>query len=423
MTQQTPITNTSGSYQFWLPYSDIVCEAFERCNIKAPSLSQPQLRSAYRSINLAQQTWTNRGVNLWARDLQTIPLVAGQATYELPSNTIQLLDVYLRNFPQTTTSNINPGFTASPESNLVALDWANHGLSPGNWINIVVPITVGGIILSGYYQVSQVLNANALSFEAATVGSFSDNPGGVPQFQATQDNPYIQVYFPYHGLQPGNLFPVSVPVSVGGFTLSGSYAVVGVIDQNNFTITGTPPIYLVDDQGNWIVDSDGNKISTNGATSTQTVNMNNTQVQIQAQTPNSSPTDRILYPISETDYAAIPNKFVQGAPTSFYYDRKSPIPKITLWQLPSSTGIYVLQYYRTRQLQDGIIQGLGTPDIPYRFFEAMCADLAARLAQKFAPDQFLALKALAKVEWDEAAVSDTERVPLYIAPSMEDYWS
>jgi hypothetical protein len=39
--------------------------------------------------------WSNEGVNLWAVDLQTVPLVAGQATYNVPLNTVTMLDTYI----------------------------------------------------------------------------------------------------------------------------------------------------------------------------------------------------------------------------------------------------------------------------------------------------------------------------------------
>lgn len=234
--------STSGTYNFNLSNMDVILEAFERAQVKPTALTNDQMISAYRSINIGMQTWANRGVNLWAVDLITLDLVVGQATYPLPSNTVQILDIYLR-----------------------------------------------------------------------------------------------------------------------------------------YTDTSTSP---------------------------------------------PTTTDRLLYPLSRTDYAAIPNKGFQGGPNTFWFDRLSPIPTITFWLVPNqgvSDG-YTVQIYRTRRLQDANLTGAETLEIPYRFLDAVATDLAARLAQKFNPALWTQLKLDAKMAWDEAAAEDTERVSMFLTPDFEGYY-
>lgn len=47
-------------------------------------------------LNTLFSRLNNMGPNLWTVDLQSIPLVQGSATYSVPAETIQILDVYIR---------------------------------------------------------------------------------------------------------------------------------------------------------------------------------------------------------------------------------------------------------------------------------------------------------------------------------------
>lgn len=85
---------TSGTTTFNLDLSEIVEEAFERCG--AELRTGYDLRTARRSLNLLLADWANRGINLWAIDSGTIPLVAGTATYSLPSDTVDLIEHVIR---------------------------------------------------------------------------------------------------------------------------------------------------------------------------------------------------------------------------------------------------------------------------------------------------------------------------------------
>ncbi len=227
---------TSGTTTFFPSNIDFVIEAFDRIQIRPTALTRAQLVSAYRSINYALQTWSNRGVNLWAVDLQSTPLIAGQGQYTCPSDTMQVLDVYM----------------------------------------------------------------NTLS--------------------------------------------------------------------------------------------------------------------------SGDPIGRVLYPMSRTDYAALPDKLQQGTPSVFWFDKLSPAPVFNLWAVPNASSTWTLNYYRLRRIQDAQFAAGQTADIPYRFLEALVADVAARLAQKFNPQLWPALKLEAKAQWDEAAQADIEKVTMYLQPDFSSYY-
>ena len=85
---------TSGTQTFNLDLSEIVEEAFERCG--AELRTGYDLRTARRSLNLLFADWANRGINLWTVEQGSITFVPGQATYNLPIYTVDLLEHVIR---------------------------------------------------------------------------------------------------------------------------------------------------------------------------------------------------------------------------------------------------------------------------------------------------------------------------------------
>jgi hypothetical protein len=85
---------TSGTSAFNLNLNDLVEEAFERCG--AELRTGYDLRTARRSLNLLTIEWANRGINLWTIEQGSIPLVQGQIVYDLPIDTIDLLEHVVR---------------------------------------------------------------------------------------------------------------------------------------------------------------------------------------------------------------------------------------------------------------------------------------------------------------------------------------
>jgi hypothetical protein len=80
---------TSGTTAFNMDFTEIAEEAWERAGREMRS--GYDLRTARRSMNLMTIEWQNRGINLWTIDEGTINLVQGTAQYDLPADTIDLL--------------------------------------------------------------------------------------------------------------------------------------------------------------------------------------------------------------------------------------------------------------------------------------------------------------------------------------------
>lgn len=81
---------TSGLSNFNLDLSNIIEEAFERCGQQLRS--GYDFRTARRSLDLLTVEWANRGVNLWTIEQGSIALNYNQASYDLPVDTIDLLE-------------------------------------------------------------------------------------------------------------------------------------------------------------------------------------------------------------------------------------------------------------------------------------------------------------------------------------------
>lgn len=134
------------------------------------------------------------------------------------------------------------------------------------------------------------------------------------------------------------------------------------------------------------------------------------------------PQDRLIFPISRTEYASYVNKTQEGVPNVFWFDRLIS-PTFTLWYVPDQTGVYTVNYYRCTQPQDVALASGQTPAIPYRFIDAMVAGLAHRLARIYAPTLEQLRKADADEAWRIAATQDVENVALNIVPGMSGYWA
>ena len=137
-------------------------------------------------------------------------------------------------------------------------------------------------------------------------------------------------------------------------------------------------------------------------------------------TTGSTITDRIILPVSRTEYASYPNKIQQGFPTTYWFDRLLS-PNVTLWPVPDGTQTY-LCYYAVQRIQDANMNGVEQLDIPPIWLEAMVYGLAERLAMVWAPERATAMKAFADEAYNIAAQQNVETAQQYISPQLSGYW-
>jgi hypothetical protein len=142
---------------------------------------------------------------------------------------------------------------------------------------------------------------------------------------------------------------------------------------------------------------------------------------VQIDNGSSQPIDRVIMPVSRTEYASYPNKEQQGFTTVFWFDRLIS-PTVTLWPVPDGYSAQTLKYYRVRQIQDANLQNAQNVEIPYLWLEAFAYGLASRVAQIWSPDKLQFLKPLADEAYQIAAAQNVETAQQYISPMISGYF-
>lgn len=130
--------------------------------------------------------------------------------------------------------------------------------------------------------------------------------------------------------------------------------------------------------------------------------------------------DRIILPISRTEYASYPNKAQQGFPTTYWQDRLIS-STVTLWPVPDGTQTS-LKYYQLKQIDDADFADGQTVNIPPYFLEAFVYGLAQRLALIWSPDRVAMLKPLADESYQIAAEQNIETSDFYFSPTISGYF-
>ena len=85
---------TSGTATFNLDIAEIAEEAYERAGLELRS--GYDMRTARRSLNLLAAEWSNLGLNLWTIATDSVVLTPGTNVYNLPADTIDVIEHVIR---------------------------------------------------------------------------------------------------------------------------------------------------------------------------------------------------------------------------------------------------------------------------------------------------------------------------------------
>ncbi len=138
----------------------------------------------------------------------------------------------------------------------------------------------------------------------------------------------------------------------------------------------------------------------------------------------NTPTEIPIARLNRDDYTALPNKSFEGRPLQFWFDRQINQPIMRLWPIPNATAeTQQIVVWRHRYIMD-----VGTMtqelEIPQRWFDAIVALLASKLAEE-TPEVDAGLmpildakaeKALAQAEAEER-----DNSPIYWQPQISMY--
>ena len=144
--------------------------------------------------------------------------------------------------PQVERSNVAVDVTTTTSSNAVVITDAGSNITNYDSVFVLTHISVGGIIIFGFYRTYQVSANTYEIYLLDTLGnpliplSAVSNGGAVAEFDTTSGSSVVEVTLADHGYSVGDTYPILISTSVGGVTLLGNYSVRQVISSSQFTI-------------------------------------------------------------------------------------------------------------------------------------------------------------------------------------------
>ena len=134
----------------------------------------------------------------------------------------------------TSTSQPNPKLVTVIDASLTGVTTIYDGV----YFN--TPISVGGLILSGFYSIiAPIVSATSYTIAAAKNATSTVNNGGaVPTFKTTSGSAVVEVGLIAHGLANNDTINFPIATTANGITIVGSYVATVASDADKFTITG-----------------------------------------------------------------------------------------------------------------------------------------------------------------------------------------
>lgn len=356
------MATTSNSYLFGTntQLDDLFREAYERIGIIGNDQTPLNIQSAIMSGNLELSSWPGRGLNLWLVQQQMFSIYVGQPTYTLPINTVRVLEVVA-----TQPVRLNSGGTPA----------SSAGGNPGNCFD-----------------------------PQQTAGCVQTAPNGNISYDYGSGNAYSILYV---GI---------TPLANSSYTLAVDYSFDNV---NWTTVYQSPQQNYQAFQIKWFVIQQS--LNARAWRIRETAGATLSIQQIYFTQPTTYGTgDRLLNPLSRSEYVSIPTKLTQGFPSGYYFNQIIP-PTITLWPTPPVNNTQTNILYTNYSYAQDITQMFQTVQIPQRFYDALVAGLSARLAMKFATDKLNIMEAKANEAYAIAAKTDFENVTLRFEPDFQAY--
>ena len=133
--------------------------------------------------------------------------------------------------------------------------------------------------------------------------------------------------------------------------------------------------------------------------------------------------DAPLTSMNRDDYTLLNNKFSQGVPNQYYFEKKIE-SAISFWPVPSDETNYVV-LWRHRAIQD-VGSLTNKLEIPNRWFNAITWMLAKNLAYELkgvAADRIQLVSLEAEKAQSQAELGESDGAPMFIKPNISGYTS
>lgn len=197
-----------------------------------------QKLNGWQRITSTQLVGTARGLFAWA-DLQGVGYIAAGTEQRLQVwNAGTIYDIT----PVVATDNLNNPFSTVVNTPTVTIHDIPTEPNVGDWIDIVTPASIDGLLLKGFYQINSIVDSAHFTISAPTnATSTVNNSGFTALFTTTNGSADVKVTLNNNGLAPGGIYTVYVSTTVATIVLFGDFLVQSIIDANNFMITGPSP--------------------------------------------------------------------------------------------------------------------------------------------------------------------------------------
>ena len=181
-------------------------------------------------------SYTPRVILSWADLNGNVYTAAGtdKSIYVIENGTLSDLT------PTLLVTNNSPNFSTQAGSATVTVVDLSGDLVVGTYIDLVTPVSVGGLILQNGHQIESVISGQAYTITASSnATSTVPNGGAVAIYSTTSGGTAVNVLLKNHGLVVGSQWTEAISTAVGGLTIKGNYIVTAIVDANNFTINAT----------------------------------------------------------------------------------------------------------------------------------------------------------------------------------------
>lgn len=355
----------SGTYNFQsLENDDLILECFERIGFAGDQLVPVQLQSARRSLNFLLLDWISKSINLWTINKEYLPLNTGQSRYTLSTSITDILEVLQRTF----TRQLN-GTAQSNTTNTY------DGAGGGN-----------------------PLSAFDNDFSTACVQNAADG----------------NISYTYGA---GNTQTITF-IGVRSNT-NTSYNLVVEYSNDNATwlplnVDWTHPYSYETGVTRWV-----DVVTPVAAMTYRIRETGGATLNLQEIYFGNSTIDLRITPISRDTYLSYSQKYLQGRPTTYYFD-KSLTPNINIWPTPSNDYL-VLQYSFVKTMYD-VGEFYNTASVPARMYPALAAGLTWMLSVKYKPEMADVFKAQYDEVFTLATANDSENVDMTIGYDLNSYY-
>jgi hypothetical protein len=142
--------------------------------------------------------------------------------------------------PEQIISDFTPNFSTIGGSTTIGVTDPNiNSVTIQDAIFFNTPVAIGGLVLQGLHQISEVTGTSSYDFEFDSAAVSTATGGTLPSFDVTSGSQLVTVNLPSHGLAAFDEFTFPIPTAdaTSGITISGTYTVNAVPSASTFTIS------------------------------------------------------------------------------------------------------------------------------------------------------------------------------------------